>query len=82
MRPANFVGFVTAKDVFVSGGTTVMGAYQLENTSSGVIRASSIGIGSTFVLQSFQVGSSNTLGISDNGQIFTVSDIGSVGVGL
>ena len=78
---ANFVGFVTAKDVFVSGGTTVMGAYQLENTSSGVIRASSIGIGSTFVLQSFQVGSSNTLGISDNGQIFTVSGIGSVGVG-
>ena len=78
---ASFVGFVTAKDVFVSGGTTMMGAYQLENLSSGVIRASSIGIGSTFVLQSFQVGSSNTLGISDNGQIFTVSGIGSVGVG-
>ena len=78
---ASFVGFVTAKDVFVSGGTTVLGQYHAENLTSGVIRATSIGIGSTFVLQSFQVGSSNTLGISDNGQIFTVSGIGSVGVG-
>ena len=78
---ASFVGFATFNDVFISGGTTALGQYHLENLSSGVIRASSIGIGSTFVLQSFQVGSSNTLGISEDKQIFTVSGIGSVGVG-
>ena len=78
---ASFVGFATFNDVFISGGTTALGQYQLENLTSGVIRASSIGIGSTFVLQSFQVGSSNTLGISEDKQIFTVSGIGSVGVG-
>ena len=78
---ASFVGFATFNDVFISGGTTALGQYQLENLTSGVIRASSIGIGSTFVLQSFQVGSSNTLGVSEDKQIFTVSGIGSVGVG-
>ena len=77
---ASFVGFATFNDVFISGGTTALGQYHLENLFWCCPRIP-IGIGSTFVLQSFQVGSSNTLGISEDKQIFTVSGIGSVGVG-
>jgi hypothetical protein len=78
---ASFVGFVTAKDVFISGGTTALGQYHLENLSSGVIRATSIGIDTNNPLQSFQIGDAPASGISVDHQIFTVSGIGSVGVG-
>ena len=78
---ASFVGFVTTKDVFISGGTTALGQYHLENLSSGVIRATSIGIDTNNPLQSFQIGDAPASGISVDHQIFTVSGIGSVGVG-
>ena len=64
------------------GGTTALGQYHLENLSSGVIHATSIGIDTNNPLQSFQVGDAPASGISVDNQIFTVSGIGSVGVGI
>ena len=76
---AKFVGLITSNNVHVGGALTAIGNYKLENVSSGLVRASSIGIGTTNPLQSFQVGTANTLGIST--QVFVVTGIGSVGIG-
>ena len=56
---SRFIGLTTAANVFVGGALTALGSYNIENVSSGVIRASSVGIGTTNPMQSFQVGSGN-----------------------
>jgi len=71
---SQFVGFVTANNVSVGGAFTATGAYKIDNISSGVIRGSSIGIGTTNPMQSVQVGSGTT-------QVVVISGIGSVGIG-
>jgi hypothetical protein len=76
-----FVGLVTTGNVFVGGALTALSSYQLNNISSGVIRASSIGIGTTNPITPLQVGTASSLGVPTNGHIFTVSGIGSVGIG-
>ena len=78
---AEFVGLVTATNTFVGGALTARGAYSLENISSGVIQASSIGIGTTNASQSFQVGSANASGVSTDSNMMVISGIGSVGIG-
>ena len=71
---SRFIGLTTAANVFVGGALTALGSYNIENVSSGVIRASSVGIGTTNPVQSFQVGSGTTT-------LLTVTGIGSVGIG-
>ena len=71
---SNFVGFVTANNVSVGGAFTATGAYNINNTTSGVIRASSIGVGTESPTQSVQVGSGTS-------QVVVISGIGSVGIG-
>ena len=78
---STFIGLVTTGNVFVGGALTALSSYQLNNLSSGVIRASSIGIGTTNPLTPFQIGTASTLGIPTNGHIFAVTGIGSVGIG-
>jgi hypothetical protein len=78
---STFIGFVTTGNVFVGGALTATGSYEINNISSGIIRASSIGIGTTNPLISFQIGTASTLGVPTNGHIFAVTGIGSVGVG-
>ena len=78
---SRFIGLVTTGDVFVGGALTALSSYQLNNISSGVIRASSIGIGTTNPLTPFQIGTASTLGVPINGHIFAVTGIGSVGIG-
>ena len=51
---SRFIGLTTAANVF-GGALTALGSYNIENVSSGVIRASSVGIGTTNPVQSFQV---------------------------
>ncbi len=71
---SRFIGLTTAANVFVGGALTALGSYNIENVSSGVIRASSVGIGTTNPVQSFQVGSGTTT-------LLTITGIGSVGIG-
>ena len=71
---SRFIGLTTAANVFVGGALTALNSYNIENVSSGVIRASSVGIGTTNPVQSFQVGSGTTT-------LLTVTGIGSVGIG-
>ena len=78
---SRFIGLVTTSDAFVGGALTVTGAYELNNVSSGVIRASSVGIGTTNPLTTLQIGTASTLGVPTNGSIFAVTGIGSVGIG-
>ena len=78
---STFIGFVTTGNVFVGGALTALSNYQLNNISSGTIRASSIGIGTTNPLTPFQIGTASTLGVPTNGYIFAVTGIGSVGIG-
>jgi len=78
---SKFVGLVTTGDVFVSGALTALGTYNIDNISSGVIRASSIGIGTTNPLTALQIGTASTLGVPTNGFVFAVTGIGSVGIG-
>jgi hypothetical protein len=78
---STFIGFVTTGNVFVGGALTATGAYQIDNISSGIIRASSIGIGTTNPLTTLQIGTASSLGVPTNGQIFAVTGIGSVGIG-
>ena len=78
---STFIGLVTTGNVFVGGALTALSSYQLNNLSSGVIRASSIGIGTTNPLTPFQIGTASTLGVPTNGHIFAVTGIGSVGIG-
>jgi len=78
---STFIGLVTTGNVFVGGALTALSSYQLNNISSGVIRASSIGIGTTNPLTSLQIGTASTLGVPTNGHIFAVTGIGSVGIG-
>jgi hypothetical protein len=78
---ASFVGFATFNEAFVSGASTITGKYKLENLTSGLIRATSVGIATNSPAQSFQVGDAPASGISVDNQVFTVSGIGSVGVG-
>ena len=68
-------------NVLVGGALTSLSSYQLNNISSGVIRASSIGIGTTNPLTPLQIGTASTLGVPTNGHIFAVTGIGSVGIG-
>ena len=72
--PSQFIGIVTTNNTFVSGALTATGAYSLENVSSGVIQASSVGVGTTNPLGSVQVGSAGT-------QVCVITGIGSVGIG-
>jgi len=72
--PSQFIGIVTTNNTFVSGALTATGAYSLENVSSGVIQASSIGVGTDNPLGSVQVGSAGT-------QVCVITGIGSVGIG-
>jgi hypothetical protein len=74
---STFIGFVTTGNVFVGGALTATGAYQIDNISSGIIRASSIGIGTTNPLTPLQIGTASSLGVPTNGQIFAVTGIGS-----
>jgi hypothetical protein len=67
--------------VFVGGALTATGSYEINNISSGIIRASSIGIGTTNPITPLQIGTASTLGVPTNGHIFAVTGIGSVGVG-
>jgi hypothetical protein len=78
---STFIGFVTTGNVFVGGALTTRSVYEINNISSGVIRASSIGIGTTNPITSLQVGTASLLGVPTNGQIFVVTGIGSVGIG-
>jgi len=78
---SKFVGLVTTGDVFVGGALTATSAYNISNISSGVIRASSIGIGTTNPLTALQIGTASTLGVPTNGFVFAVTGIGSVGIG-
>jgi hypothetical protein len=78
---STFIGLVTTGNVLVGGALTSLSSYQLNNISSGVIRASSIGIGTTNPLTSLQIGTASTLGVPTNGHIFAVTGIGSVGIG-
>jgi hypothetical protein len=78
---STFIGFVTTGNVFVGGALTTRSVYEINNISSGVIRASSIGIGTTNPITSLQVGTASSLGVPTNGQIFVVTGIGSVGIG-
>jgi hypothetical protein len=78
---STFIGFVTTGDVFVGGALTATGAYQIDNISSGIIRASSIGIGTTNPITPLQIGTASSLGVPTNGDIFAVTSIGRVGVG-
>jgi hypothetical protein len=78
---STFIGFVTTGNAFVGGAFTTRSVYEINNISSGVIRASSIGIGTTNPITSLQVGTASLLGVPTNGQIFVVTGIGSVGIG-
>jgi hypothetical protein len=78
---STFIGFVTTGNVFVGGALTATGSYEINNISSGIIRASSIGIGTTNPSTPLQIGTASTLGVPTNGHIFAVTGIGSVGVG-
>ena len=71
---SRFIGLTTAANVFVGGALTALGSYNIENVSSGVIRASSVGIGTTNPVQSFQVG-------AELRTLLTITGIGSVGIG-
>ena len=78
---STFIGFVTTGSMFVGGALTTRSAYEINNLSSGVIRASSIGIGTTNPITPLQIGTANSLGVAANGNIFVVTGIGSVGIG-
>jgi hypothetical protein len=78
---STFIGLVTTGNVFVGGALTTRSVYEINNISSGIIRASSIGIGTTNPLTTLQIGTASSLGVPTNGQIFAVTSIGSVGVG-
>ena len=78
---STFIGFVTTGNIFVGGALTALSSYQLNNISTGIIRASSIGIGTTNPITSLQVGTASSLGVPTNGHIFAVTGIGSVGIG-
>jgi hypothetical protein len=78
---STFIGFVTTGNAFVGGALTATGSYEINNISSGIIRASSIGIGTTNPITPLQIGTASTLGVPTNGDIFAVTGIGSVGVG-
>ena len=78
---AKFAGIVTTNNLTVAGVTTMVGQYEINNVSSGIIRGTSIGIGTTNPLTPIQVGTANSLGVPDNGHVFSVTGIGSVGIG-
>ena len=78
---AKFAGIVTTNNLTVAGVTTIVGEYEINNVSSGIIRGTSIGIGTTNPLTPIQVGTANSLGVPDNGHVFSVTGIGSVGIG-
>ena len=78
---STFIGFVTTSNLFVGGALTTRSSYEINNISSGIIRASSVGIGTTNPLQTLQVGATNVSGVPINGHIFVVNSIGSVGIG-
>ena len=72
--PSEFVGLVTAADVTVGGALTAVGTYEISNTTSGTIHATSVGVATDSPLQSVQVGSAGT-------NVVVVTSGGKVGVG-
>ena len=78
---AKFAGILTTNNLTVAGVTTMVGQYEINNVSSGLIRGTSIGIGTTNPLTAIQVGTASSLGVPDNGYVFSVTGIGSVGIG-
>jgi ribosomal protein S6E (S10) len=78
---STFIGLVTTGNVFVGGALTTRSVYEINNISSGIIRASSIGIGTTNPITPLQIGTASSLGVPTNGDIFAVTSIGRVGVG-
>ena len=78
---AKFAGIVTTNNLTVAGVTTIVGQYEINNVSSGIIRGTSIGIGTTNPLTPIQVGTANSLGVPDNGYVFSVTGIEPVGIG-
>ena len=72
--PSEFVGLVTSKDVTVGGALTAVGTYEISNTTSGTIHATSVGVATDSPLQSVQVGSAGT-------NVVVVTSGGKVGVG-
>jgi hypothetical protein len=78
---STFIGLVTTGNVFVGGALTTRSVYEINNISSGIIRASSIGIGTTNPITPLQIGTASSLGVPINGDIFAVTSIGRVGVG-
>ena len=71
---SRFVGLVTAADVTVGGALTAVGTYEISNTTSGTIHATSVGVATDDPLQSVQVGSAGT-------NVVVVTSGGKVGVG-
>ena len=71
---SRFVGLVTAADVTVGGALTAVGTYEISNTTSGTIHATSVGVATDSPLQSVQVGSAGT-------NVVVVTSGGKVGVG-
>ena len=78
---AKFAGIVTTNNLTVAGVTTMVGQYEINNITSGVIRGSSVGIGTTNPFTALQVGTASTIDGPTDGYVFSVTGIGSVGIG-
>ena len=78
---AKFAGIVTTNNLTVAGVTTMVGQYEINNITSGVIRGSSVGIGTTNPFTALQVGTASTVDGPTDGYVFSVTGIGSVGIG-
>ena len=59
----------------------MVGQYEINNITSGVIRGSSVGIGTTNPFTALQVGTASTIDGPTDGYVFSVTGIGSVGIG-
>ena len=70
-----FAGIVTTNNLTVAGVTTIVGQYEINNVSSGIIRGTSIGIGTTNPLTPIRVGTQTPLGVPDNGHVFSVTGV-------
>ncbi len=70
---SEFTDTLTANSVAVGGALTAFGTYNIDNITSGLIRASSISVGTQTPSQPFQVGSGSDL--------LVVTSTGSLGIG-
>ena len=66
---SRFIGLTTAANVFVGGALTALNSYNIENVLFGRLRASSVGIGTTNPMQSFQVGAGTTNLVTITGMV-------------